>query len=96
MHQVVAVGSSSSTDKAKEFAKALGVPNAQCYGTYEGAFNPLQPDIQLTSELVRDPNVDIIYVATPHSHHYGNVKLALEAGKNVLCEKPFTGALRLA
>lgn len=37
-----------------------------------------------------DPNVDVIYVATPHSHHYQNVRLALEAGKNVLCEKAFT------
>jgi predicted dehydrogenase len=42
-------------------------------------------------ELVHDPNVDVIYVATPHSHHYENVKSALNAGKHVLCEKPFTG-----
>jgi predicted dehydrogenase len=41
--------------------------------------------------LVSDPNVDVIYVATPHSHHYDNVKSALNAGKHVLCEKPFTG-----
>jgi len=39
---------------------------------------------------VADPNVDIIYVATPHSHHFQNTMLALEAGKNVLCEKAFT------
>lgn len=32
----------------------------------------------------------MIYVATPHSHHYQNVMLCLEAGKNVLCEKAFT------
>lgn len=37
-----------------------------------------------------DPNIDVVYVATPHSHHYQNVMLALEAGKNVLCEKAFT------
>lgn len=37
-----------------------------------------------------DPNVDIIYVATPHSHHFQNTMLALEAGKHVLCEKAFT------
>jgi predicted dehydrogenase len=41
--------------------------------------------------LVSDPNVDVIYVATPHSRHYDNVKSALNAGKHVLCEKPFTG-----
>ncbi|KAK9322274.1 putative dimeric dihydrodiol dehydrogenase [Lipomyces orientalis] len=41
-------------------------------------------------DLVEDDNVDIVYVSTPHSHHYPNVKLCLESGKNVLCEKAFT------
>lgn len=41
-------------------------------------------------DLVNDNNVDIIYVGTPHVYHYENVRLALKAGKNVLCEKPFT------
>ena len=40
--------------------------------------------------LAKDPNVDAIYVATPHSHHYQNVMLCLENGKHVLCEKSFT------
>jgi predicted dehydrogenase len=40
--------------------------------------------------LVRDPDVDAIYVATPHSCHLENTLLALTAGKAVLCEKPFT------
>lgn len=40
--------------------------------------------------LVRDPDVEAIYVATPHSCHYENTLLALAAGKAVLCEKPFT------
>ncbi|KAJ5911066.1 D-xylose 1-dehydrogenase (NADP(+)) [Penicillium subrubescens] len=42
------------------------------------------------TDLVADPNVDVIYVATPHSHHFQNVMLALHAGKHVLCEKAFT------
>ena len=42
------------------------------------------------AELVADKNVDIIYVATPHSHHYQNTMLCLNAGKHVLCEKAFT------
>lgn len=42
------------------------------------------------AELVADPDVEIVYVATPHSHHFQNTMLALEAGKNVLCEKAFT------
>jgi len=46
------------------------------YGSYE--------------ELVADPAVDIVYVATPHALHLDNARLAIEAGKHVLCEKPLT------
>ncbi|KAL2218322.1 hypothetical protein M432DRAFT_427920 [Thermoascus aurantiacus ATCC 26904] len=76
-HTVTAVASSSSKARAEKFIADLGLP-APCaaYGSYE--------------ELVADPNVDIVYVATPHSHHFQNTMLALEAGKHVLCEKPFT------
>ncbi len=45
------------------------------YGSYE--------------QLVKDPTIDAIYVATPHPAHHDNVILALSAGKPVLCEKPF-------
>ena len=41
-------------------------------------------------EMLDDPNVHLVYVATPHSHHYQYVKLCLEKNKNVLCEKPLT------
>lgn len=76
-HTIVAAASSSSADRAKEFLKTVGAPSeAKAYGSYE--------------ELVKDKDVDIIYVATPHSHHYQNAMLCLEAGKNVLCEKAFT------
>lgn len=76
-HTVVAAASSSSKSRAEQFLKDTGSPSdAKAYGSYE--------------ELVQDPNIDIIYVATPHSHHYQNARLALEAGKNVLCEKAFT------
>ena len=54
----------------------MGAPEATAYGSYE--------------ELVADPNIDIIYIATPHSHHYANTLLALKAGKHVVCEKPLT------
>ena len=40
-------------------------------------------------ELAADPEVDAIYIATPHRFHYENAKLCLEAGKAVLCEKSF-------
>lgn len=76
-HTVVAAASSSSADRAKKFLEECGCPSdAKAYGSYK--------------ELVNDPNVDIIYVATPHSHHYQNTRLALEAKKNVLCEKALT------
>ena len=42
------------------------------------------------ADLVSDKKVDLIYVTTPHSEHYENVKMCLEAGKPVLCEKAFT------
>ena len=40
--------------------------------------------------LAHDPDVDVVYVATPHALHHSNTRLCLEAGKAVLCEKPFT------
>lgn len=76
-HDVVAAASSSSKDRASEFLKQIGASEtAKAYGTYE--------------ELVKDSDVDIIYIATPHSHHYQNAMLCLNNGKNVLCEKAFT------
>lgn len=42
------------------------------------------------AKLAADPDIDVIYIATPHSLHYENAKLCLAAGKNVLCEKSFT------
>ena len=65
---------SRSREKAEEFAKENGI--AKAYGSYE--------------EMLADENVDLVYVATPHSHHYICCKMCLEAGKNVLCEKSFT------
>jgi predicted dehydrogenase len=64
---------SRTTENANRFAAEHGIKKA--YGSYE--------------ELVRDPKVELIYVATPHSEHFENVKLALSAGKAVICEKAF-------
>lgn len=77
-HKVVAVASSRSRESAAGFLEKtnLAPEGVSLYGSYE--------------ELVNDPDVDVIYVATPHSHHFQNVMLALAAGKNVLCEKAFT------
>ncbi len=64
---------SRSLEKAEDFAKKYQIPKA--YGNYQ--------------EMVMDSSVDLVYVATPHSHHYGHVKLCLKNHKHVLCEKAF-------
>ncbi|WEO78045.1 Gfo/Idh/MocA family oxidoreductase [Cryobacterium sp. SO2] len=65
---------SRSQAAADAFAAEFGIPTA--HPSYEA--------------LVADPNVDIIYVSTPHPFHAANASLALEAGKHVLVEKPIT------
>jgi predicted dehydrogenase len=70
----VAAVGSRQLDSARAFAAEFGIPTA--HGSYEA--------------LVSDPSVDIVYVATPHSHHAANALLAISAGKHVLVEKAFT------
>lgn len=64
---------SRSMEKAEKFAKEYGAEKA--YGSYE--------------DLVSDPEVELVYIATPHSHHFEHAKLCIEHGKPVLCEKAF-------
>jgi predicted dehydrogenase len=61
-------------ETAEEFGERFGVPNR--YASYEA--------------LVADPEVDAVYVGTPHPMHHPDALLALRAGKPVLVEKPFT------
>ena len=65
---------SRTQEKADAYAAEFGIPNA--HGSYEA--------------LVADPEIDVIYVATPHPSHVADASLALEAGKHVLLEKPYT------
>lgn len=65
---------SRTLDKAEKFAAQFSIPKA--YGSYEA--------------LTNDPEVDLIYIATPHSHHFENTKMCLLKNKPVLCEKAFT------
>ncbi len=65
---------SRNIESAHAFADKFNIPNA--YADYQSVYD--------------DPNVDIIYVATPHNFHFENVRDALMAGKHVLCEKPIT------
>lgn len=59
---------------ADEFGDQYGVPNR--HASYEA--------------LANDPDVDVIYIGTPHTFHKENALLCIEAGKSVLLEKPFT------
>ncbi len=72
----VAAVASRSLEKAEKFAKRHG--NCKAYGSYE--------------EMLHDPSLelDVVYVATPVKCHFEHIKLCLENGKNVLCEKPIT------
>ncbi len=63
---------SRDMEKAIQFASEFQIPKA--YGSYE--------------ELVSDPEIDVVYIATPHNLHETNTLLALNHHKHVLCEKP--------
>lgn len=71
---VLAAVGSRTPDSAGTFARELGIEHA--YGSY--------------TALADAPDVDIVYIATPHPMHAENALLALGGGKAVLCEKPFT------
>ncbi|GGZ70699.1 Gfo/Idh/MocA family protein [Streptomyces echinoruber] len=71
---------SRTREAARAFAERFGVPRA--YGDWEA--------------LARDEDIDVVYVATPHAAHRAAAGLCLEAGRNVLCEKPFTLNVRQA
>lgn len=64
---------SRSLEKAEAFGEKYGFSKA--YGSYEA--------------LLDDPQVELVYVATPHSFHHAHVRMCLEKGKPVLCEKAF-------
>lgn len=71
---------SRSIESADSFADDFNI--ARRYASYE--------------ELVKDPDVDVVYIGTPHPMHFENTKLALENGKPVLVEKAFTMTERQA
>ena len=65
---------SRTAKSANQFGEQFGVPH--CHAGYEASVN--------------DPDIDVVYVATPHAFHKESMLLGLKAGKAVLCEKPFT------
>ncbi len=75
MPEICLYGAASrSLEKAEDFAARFSIKKA--YGSYE--------------ELAADSEVQLIYIATPHSEHSSNARLCLEHGKHVLCEKSFS------
>ena len=66
----------ASRDLARAQACANKFGFQKAYGSYE--------------EMLKDPQVELVYIATPHSHHYEHMMLCLEHGKAVICEKAFT------
>ncbi|MFI5611748.1 Gfo/Idh/MocA family protein [Amycolatopsis sp. NPDC051903] len=73
-HGVLEAVAARSADRAREFATRFDIPKA--YGSY--------------ADLLADPDVDAVYIATPHPMHAEWAIRAAEAGKHVLCEKPLT------
>ncbi len=65
----------AARDSERAKAEAVKYGAAKAYGSYE--------------ELVNDPEVDMVYVATPHRFHKEHTLMSLQHGKHVLCEKPF-------
>ena len=65
---------SRNFNKAEAFAKEHGFQHA--FGSYE--------------DMLADKEIELVYIATPHSHHYQHMKMCLNAGKHILCEKSFT------
>ena len=70
--QQVVAVGSRSVESAKNFADKVAIGRA--HGSYD--------------DLVADPEVDVVYVATPHNFHHRHALLAIDAGKHVLVEKP--------
>ena len=72
-HAELAAVASRTLEKARRFAEEHDVPKA--YGDYEA--------------LAADPEIDAVYIGTPHAYHKRDTLMCLEHGKHVLCEKPF-------
>lgn len=65
---------SRTLEKAQAFASQYGAEKA--YGNY--------------SEMLQDPEIDVVYISTPHSNHYEYIIESLQNNKHVLCEKAIT------
>ena len=69
------------SSKGRDYAMNLGISTDRAYGSWQE---------MLDGECAREDRVDLVTVATPNASHYQITKEFLEAGFNVLCEKPMT------
>lgn len=100
MSEKIRWGILSTGSIAHSFATALTfVPDAELVAVGSRALESAQmfaeqfhlPHVHASYDaLANDPDVDVVYIATPHALHHENMLLCLNAGKAVLCEKPFT------
>ena len=65
---------SRNRERAEEFARDFGF--GKVYDSYEA--------------MLQDPELELVYITTPHSHHYEQMVQCLEHGKHIICEKAFT------
>lgn len=65
---------SRDLERAQALAEQYQIPLA--FGSYEA--------------MLKDPQVELVYIATPHSHHYQHIRLCADHSKHILCEKAFT------
>lgn len=84
---------------AHDMADALNKVNGEIYAAANPNEEALRAFVQEKhvqhaftnpDEMIKDPSIDIIYIATPHTFHYDYIKKALNAGKHVFCEKAIT------
>lgn len=84
---------------AHEMADALNAVNGTVYGVTDvnpdmmqkfAAEKHVQHTFATVDEMMADPQIDVIYIATPHTYHYPYIKQALQAGKHVFAEKAIT------
>ena len=98
--KIATIGTGAIVDT---FLSALdSIDEAQCVAMYsrkEETAKPLAEKYNINSvytdlnEMYSDPNIEFVYVASPNSLHYDHAYRALEHGKHVICEKPFTSTV---
>lgn len=80
-HAIASIGS-SLVEKAERFIESVGITADANLG--------VSPKAQNYDDFFANPDVEVVYIATPHTFHKDQVLRALKSGKHVLCEKPFT------